>query len=1059
VDANGVCTLTVTLQDAEVPSGVYRFAVVLARKSGKNELTRYQVSTDKDYRFYVDSSAAGATLLTGVAVDNTNMNEYGNSDMPLYPTAPDAGDAASPAVLRFPASNDYYKNGIYRSRLIFNVASPDSAEPAAYSTSQLCYGQRAARVWNVTAGQTEDDAKWNILVTNMPISSSDGKTQINAGISYRVQLVEDSTAAAAVTDKTILPMFGGQNNVIAVQTMCDNGKVSDVRYYTLFPVTAQVSGSFTTTRDGEPNYVGDSGELIFTPAQGQSMTGVKVYSCTKSGGKMVRTEMAEQLDGTYRCPLNKGLNNYYDVRAVDADNNYTIFPSLSAYIGYYLDSGAPVITPGTATDNGDGTYTVTYTVTDDANANSRAMTLHFSFDDDYLARLDQPAGSDLTLTLAKGESWSLPAGENNPLGIYSVSIAASGSGYQTSGTETTVTVKGAAKYNAAAVKCTLTPNISAADVFGNSSAAVSAPALTMNSVKPAITSAAFANSGDAVFTSDMALTVNFNQPVAIGKSWICQSPSGYTVSKKDEIPVTSDGTHNVAFYDVFGSLWQEDYEFNCFGEYGIDVTLSTTEPTKDDVVISAGVPGQYESPVVQLFYGNQSTYIGRSQSKAGGTDNQVWRYADAADYVNGGVRPDMKNPNHLKADITRIYVTNIVTGAPKATVYYRFEASADVYKSGDTLPSSTSGKVTAWYVTDRNVTATNEQTFVFDAGTVKTYTFNYKDDFGSSGSATADLSGVDFTGGYVTPSDTEAPQIAVSVEGKRAGGYAARGSFGVSGTTVNGGNATIANALEKAGSMQSYNFAVTANDASPCKMVVLNSIPSAMTYDSAKSDTIAGVTVLGRNVYVDKTAAADFAVAVVDSAGNFSAFTVPHASLLFDNTPPALTAESVYVTLYDVYFFLKLSDKDDAGNTLAGVSLTAPDLPKWTAEQASALKTASSKDTSAHVGEYYYEFKYNGSVTAYASDVAGNTASQTLSVSEIDSSAPKLSAEWSPYYVDGEYSDKSLPAAGPVKNQCDCTGNKHKARCIIYGKNTVRLIPRWEPVRITAKNWSGKPEK
>ena len=952
-DANGKYILTVTIPNGDIPSECYHACVVLTRRNGKKQVIWYTTDGTTSYRFYVDASGAGATALTGVAVNNSSLSDYAPADLTLYAAAPETEGAASAAVLRFPASNDYYSTGHYLSRLIFNVAAPDSAEPAKCSYAPLYYGQRAIRVWNTTAGQTESSAAWRILVSKNSISSTDGTTTIALNASYMVQLVADEAAALAVSDKTILPMFGGQNNVIAVQTMCDNGKLSDVRYYTLFPVTAQVQGTFSTTRDGESNDICDSGELVFTPAAGQSMTGVKLYSCTGSSSKktLVRTEMTEQLDGTYRCPLNKGLNNYYDVCAVDADNNYTLFdsaptsPTGLGKVCYFLDAGAPVITQGTTTDNGDGTYTATYTVTDDSNYDTRKLTLHLGFDDAYLTRLGQPSGSEFTLTLAKGESWSLASNTFNPFGIYSVSVASSGA----SQTETIVTIKGMAKYNAAAAaSCTLTPSLSVTDVFGNASAAVTDPALTLNSVKPAITGATFANSGDATYTSDMALTVTFNQPVTIAKSWICQSPSGYSASKKDEIPVTSDGTHTVSFSDVFGTLWQEDYDFTCFGAYGIDVTLSTTELTTDTVTVGVSVSAQYEDPVVQYFYGSNSTNAARSQSQDGYRTNQIWRYASLSDYNSSGRRPDSSNPNSGNVDITMVYVTNQVSGAPDATVYYRFEDVGAVYTAG-TLPASTTGKVTAWYTTDRNVTPTGDTgtTHVFDAA--GTYTFTYQDDFGHTGSVTADLSGVTFGTGYVTPPDTTAPQLSVSIEGKRGGSYAAQDNFGVSGTTVNG-STTIASALTKAGRMQSYNFAVTATDASACKLVVLSSMPSTMDYASALSDTITGVTVSGRNVYAENTVTADFTVAVVDSAGNFSAFTIPHASLLFDNTAPTLTAEKVYLSLYDVYVFMKLEDKDNSGATLSdGATVTAPDLQKWTSAQAAAL---TAKDTSAHVGEY-----------------------------------------------------------------------------------------------------------
>ena len=121
------------------------------------------------------------------------------------------------------------------------------------------------------------------------------------------------------------------------------------------------------------------------------------------------------------------------------------------------------------------------------------------------------------------------------------SVSTDGDGiYPRTLTETKVTVTGVAKYNTAsgaAASYTITPSLSAADIFGKTSAAVSDGAVTVTNAKPAATDWKLVNDTTGGYGSRMSLKADFNQPVAIGKSWICQSPTGFSTSNTAAAPV------------------------------------------------------------------------------------------------------------------------------------------------------------------------------------------------------------------------------------------------------------------------------------------------------------------------------------------------------------------------------------------------------------------------------------------------------------------------------------------------------------------------------------------
>lgn len=991
-------TVTFTLPNQNYPTNGYYVTVHLARPSGADDIRYNKEDADTAQVFFVDTTDPSTAVIAGVLIDNDTLSDYGTNGYALY------GPVDANETLYYPAS---HMPQIYSQLMTFTLAGQTKVGSSnIFEYGSYYGGQRAIRAWNVTAGETEASTRagWQILIDNGYIPSHGQNYPIKAD--YTITYVGDAAGAAKAAANE-LPLIANQDNVIAVQSMSDNGKLSSVSHYTVHPDNVQVSGTFSTTQDGNPGHVFNSGEVVFTPAAGQALAGTKFYFCdgnTTQNGLALRTEMTQELDGTYRCALPTGLKVFgkYKFCAIDQYDNYTLldYESLrNPYATKFLDSGAPTVAAGTAAANADGSYTATYTVTDDTNLDTKPLTLQLGFDDTYAALLGLSAGSTYTVSLAKGGSWTLPAGETNAFGLTGVRVDG------LTDTQVTVTVTGIAKYDTTKAEGTtysITPSLAAADIFGNTGSAVSDGAVSMANTKPAATGWSFASAGDGTHgIHNMALTATFNVPVTIGKSWICQSPTGLSTTKTDEIPITNDGDHTIGFYDVFGTLWQQNVKLEkVFNDYGFDLTFSAEGNTKDPVTISASTlntaygTSNYD-PYVQFFDDDFTTQLSH-MAKTPGYDAES----------NGDVVIKFIGNAESKTvtDYTIVHITNIVSGAPTARLHYRFEDTAMVYHDGDELPASTTGKVTVWYTTGRTVTATNGATHVFDAA--GSYTFTYTDEFGNAGSVTADLSNVKFTGGAPVWKDTNPPQLSVSIEAKRAGSYTWSENFGVSGAVINGGSAinTIGTALDKTGYTQGYNFAVTAADDSDCKLVVLNTAPTGtVDYKTISGSEIPGVTVSGGNIYVNKTITADFAVTVVDSAGNYSVFTIPKDSLKFDNTAPEVTVEWESATLYKRTAYLTVSDKDDGNNDTGGsYTVTAPGFTLVTAE-------------GAHKGQYSYEFTSNTKKQIVVIDTAGNKTTKDVSVSDLDDSVPELTVEWTPCYVDSSGTrDTESPPRGPL---------------------------------------------
>lgn len=360
-------TVTFTLPNQNYPTNGYYVTVHLARPSGADDIRYNKEDADTAQVFFVDTTDPGTAVIAGVLIDNDTLSDYGTNGYALY------GPVDANETLYYPAS---HMPQIYSQLMTFTLAGQTKVGSSnIFEYGSYYGGQRAIRAWNVTAGETEASTRagWQILIDNGYIPSHGQNYPIKAD--YTITYVGDAAGAAKATANE-LPLIANQDNVIAVQSMSDNGKLSSVSHYTVHPDNVQVSGTFSTTQDGNPGHVFNSGEVVFTPAAGQALAGTKFYFCdgnTTQNGLALRTEMTQELDGTYRCALPTGLKVFgkYKFCAIDQYDNYTLldYESLrNPYATKFLDSGAPTVAAGTAAANADGSYTATYTVTDDTTA-------------------------------------------------------------------------------------------------------------------------------------------------------------------------------------------------------------------------------------------------------------------------------------------------------------------------------------------------------------------------------------------------------------------------------------------------------------------------------------------------------------------------------------------------------------------------------------------------------------------------------------------------------------------------------------------------------------------
>lgn len=1060
---------TITLPAGEyTTTGSFYLQVNLqAKNSGQNGLYLYRASETKylDGRTAPDPSEFGITSLK-MECDSVNHDMAYSTGIQEQEVEP-GGD-----VIYLPVSNetDRYWGGPYDKHKIYLTTENIQTSGTMYLyTDQL--------IWNVTAGQTEDTAaiyrSGSTRGLDLTILDKEGAAEYVAGID-RDDPGDNGSAPLCLIRNT--------DNVIAVRAVLSNGRQSEIKYYTIHPSWLDVSGTLSTQKDADTQVtISDDNTLVFTPDEGQSMEGVRIF--TSDGTN--RLELLPQADGTYRCDAAPGHNWYYFY----ALNTYGSIYYFEEYFNVYRDEDAPVITSQGSTES-DGTYQIKLRITDLSLTTylmDGTIDLKLIFDEAYSQRLgvEQPdvsgdaEGQQATFELAIDEFddyWGEITPEDDMEFLWEAENVSSTGIYRveavmpkvTSDGYLDVTIYGAAKYlleesDDAEIKFDVT--VEATDKFGHTGTTEIKDVTATNTKPHVVDSGSVQPEYQQIGTGyDYALMLPFNVPVQPEKSWILPEPTGYQTEWSDSFPVTQDGTTEISFYDIFGTLYTQELVLdNVFGEYGVELTISPETYTKEVISVTARMSVE-DTERAFMFWKD----LGNGQIQAISDAN--WESLPTKERTitrqeNGTImvfvydraysRDELYNQGYYqRADVLTIHIDNMIDGAPKAEPRFYFDQFGQEYTAEELLEEFPDGIETTSYVevsykTSRYVTPTGDTgekiRFAYP-DTDTSYQFEYVDAFGNEGSLSVNLAdyGITFAAPPAPYADVTAPTVVVDIYAKRFNNYTAAGAFSKD-TEAN----DVTSEFENIGYVQGYSLKVGATDYSSYKIVVLNSPPTSLTYSGAVSDTVPGVSISGNTVTVSADLATDFTIAVVDNASgetaatadNFSCITIRAVDLKhwFDTTKPVAEQKIVHSGLYEQTVYVKFTDtandgtEIDNGTNLQNASVTI-------------LNGSLERETTGeYAGWYKKVFKENATEELLFQDHVGNMGdSAKVEITGIDSDPPTLTTTWTPPYLssDGQ-ADPSWYTQTPVNTS-------------VYAHITANKVLDVEELKLTHYSYDGQ---
>ncbi|MBR5657839.1 MAG: hypothetical protein IKX10_00395 [Lachnospiraceae bacterium] len=866
-----------------------------------------------------------------------------------------------------------------------------------------------------------------------------------------------------------------QDNVIAIQVRYSNGKASDITYLTIHPVSIALEGITTTlpvrmsnwaTWLPEPqpldeDWTGiqtadpEKATVVFTPGDEYAgllaTSGVRLYcrlgeevgalyankSTLSNRSYAYYTvfewdesseprEMIAQGDGSYTVTVPvydksvkdvldtfKSDGKFKEIYCIYAEDIYGNRVDVSyAPVWIVADAKAPVISNAKVTADANGKFTATYQVYDDSlysfgglfdnkgtYVNAPPITLELSYNNEYAQAIGAfGEGLILTADLTKGDYvWT--ATDSTSMGIRKVTaslvredpVKINYYGFECpTDVYLTVTVEGYVSPKISSAT-DMTLNLKATDGHDNACDAVGATA-SVTGVTPAVIDKQYKILDSAYsWATNRALFLTFNVPVQPKESWINRNIEGFDTEWHDAFPIWKDGTWDITFTDVFGTEYTQSLVLeDVIGKYGFELAFSTL----DYVAASEGVtisymPDDGDEKVTHNLFPDSYTF----------NENGLYYIAREGD---GGY------------DSLPIYLNNIISGGPEEKLFFYIDEFKEQYEAGSEgqFRGTTSGPVTVSYRTSRETSPVGDTTLTFKDGDNDTFTFKYYDAATAfTYTITGKLSdyGITITTPPAPYADVDAPSIdLVGIWKQQGGGFVQAEAF-----PGGADESTVKSAIARTGAAQGFDFVVNASDYSKWKVVVKSAAPTSMSYASATSDTIPGVSVSGNNVLITEDIASDFYIVVVDNAktdsaataDNFSYVKVPNGSYQFDTIAPEIVTTTVADNLYSRTVYIKATDNDNAGNdTGKNVTITGANVIA---------------NTDANAAEYPYKLLFTNNstvVTVTATDAAGNSASVNLQVSGIDATAPILAVTWSPCFQDpvtGKL-DRSNPTIGPV---------------------------------------------
>ncbi len=869
------------------------------------------------------------------------------------------------------------------------------------------YRKQFIRVWNATEGINENttmnNASW------YDISTGEFKKD------YAVSFFTDASGAESATGD-VLGLIRNKENIVHYQLASANSKISAVR-----TLAIEVSDELPTL------------EMGLTPESSPvNIKSVKAYVKTLSSATMtemtVKTVEAvpQTVDIVGHTLTDSNIHAFYTANVY---GNFA-FDSVSAT---FVDSSAPEVRP--LTFGGDMNYKNNLGVTfvDNMPADPSETKLYIKFDAAYMARLRDVSGFEVNkdgymqVTLpriAPGQThgeWTCGA-STAPGGIYKVV------------TSTENTPPGHAfnifvymdylYYYDKPENFSMAADYYMEDEAGNRSAPGSASILVSNrspKVEEAINSSNY--SGNL-----MDIDLTFNRPLKVTSpdagthtnfdSRHENPSSGYSM-RREAMPIYEPGDYTVTVMDVFGVEHNVDYTIKpeLFGDFGLDVQLSTTVQTREAITVT--IKALTQGTTFRVVKMPENSELDYSQSID--RESALIKLSE-----NGYIILFVNNKEPRQVAIP---VTNILSHAPDAVeTWYYSEFSSNTLPMGVT---ETTQKVTVFIssaLDNRSIEGADgtslKFTFPFGTKAGDAYTFTYTDPIGNIGTKTVHCP-VSIVRPSLPAEDKEAPNFTVKVYGKYGGVYKHNESWNSPLTTtpldgngnplpsetkpvVNTGTdaagkpvsySTFKNLLDNMSWTGGYKLVFDVFDQSPTKLVLMNPGDSltGLTYANAANyqRNIEGVSLSGNTLTITNKDAA-FKIAVVDDGNEHQLVgetyqTTPYSSIkemtfggpdhwMIDITPPTAQTAQEHINFYTKTLFFKLED------TQSGIVPISPVWPTLT-DPASPFYTQ-------YKDWYYKEVTNSTPVIIDFRDGAYNQSRATIEVTGLDDSNPKATLEW-----------------------------------------------------------------
>ena len=979
-DPNGAVSQTVTVPEGSYESGVYIATFHLALKAGRNDYDAWLPNGSTYRQIAVDTVQPNSDFsLSSVIYDPQAKYDYLRTAYGLNESYGEGGRlelASDSGIIYLPISKSQvdptYARIAAAPKHYVTVTSPAEAgwrSVGTNSSSTAYVGCYAVQLWNTAHAGNKVELTTAGDPTNV---TTDGN--LNNSLSFVFRADEQ--------DGTHLYLTPGQINTVAVQKVYDNGRRSDIKYYQIMPVEEAIGGSIRLDKDAK--------QLVFTPEDGASTAGATVFAWAWQNGQDElkgdgqRIEMNAYADGTWRCALQENGANYA-VITVSAHGALCEVGSLGQRAPWFDDGpGAYNKDNGISglefKDNSNGTYTLKFRVRDDQDTMKDGLTVDIGFNEAY-------SKNTFSLTY-DGTNVTWTTNDGHPTGIYSAKAEkrayfASYGLYSRDYLD--VTVEGVF----ANVSGTMDITVTATDAFGNAGS-VSSTGHPVNYVEP------------KVIERKTLLGMTFNQPVRPVESWAWHEKDGegFKTEWSRAFPISGNGTWSIQFRDAFGQTHAEEITVNEFTENGKDYSLtlafSTTELTAEAVTMTTNAANG--TVKVYEINGNTHTEMTPVDGFPGvGTQKRQT-------HINENMETEVELSDGGTIYRLRVYIDNIVSGAPEADVRYYVEqlgqeftqSELDAYAANGV---TVTGNIRAWYNTARHVTPTGDtgSAFLFMPGGAASHTFTYEDDLGNAGSVTAALPAeLTLQAPTQPPEDTTAPTVDVDIYVKRAGSYTRAEAF-----LATDKQADIDSKFGNLGYVQGYNLAVNAVDASGFTIAVTGD----------------GAALNGNTVTITK--AGTYTVTVTDKSPRANktefTFTVPPDRI--DTTPPTATVTvSATTTLYAKTITLALEDKDNNGNPISVQDGNGKELD---------TVTLNAPADATHTGRNTYEYNVtdNGNIQFLFRDIAGNTGSTTQTISGIDTAPPELTVRWSP----SDEKDAAFQPTGPISSNVTAHIDSNKA--------------------------------